>query len=782
MKKIKIAHFAAFAPNKTGQYATVKDLIKAERMVGIDAQFVATFIDKHKMAKSAGGKKDGWLKTIEPDWALKADILMRHSCIPPKYANAGIPIIMALHGRPESSFMIEYTGVMKCYQLIKDITEDPRYKAWINFWREHRFQHSFKVPKDKIYYVPAMVDLDEYNPEGVKAGFGRFSGSPNIIVADMWRHDLTPYNMLYAAAKFKKNCAPDTKVQVFGVPMKKAESVLQILRKANVLGNILQRANPMANIYRAGDILITPHNIATRVVRESLGCGLPIVAGSANPYTKFRADPRDINAFAKQIERCWKHIKGIPEETKKKARAIAEKEFNLEQAGKAALACCEDVLKNEITCFKPKGNFKQKEYVSYDHYLRHQKSKMRGEIKWLKKYNAFLRKSLVQRLSKLDFIKRGMSVLCLGARAGAEVQAFIDVGLFAVGIDIEPLVKRYVLKGDFQDLLFAPHSIDVVYTNSLDHAYNIKGVVTQIKKVLKPNGLFIVDLSAPRKIGDDKWASCQWDSNEDIVALFEKDGFKAVKKITIDSRCYDTKTTRRISTVDFTEQICFRAPEEHAPIIVTGYEESPLTRADIINSFAKKYGCKSYLEIGVGKGATYKNVKTMNRIGVDPNYECDYRMTSDEFFEKYSQKFDIIFIDALHLANQAYKDINNALKSLTSKGFILVHDCNPTHELLQKLPSKPELAGILEWCKDNKGNNAWTGDVWKAFVQFRMNRNDLTCYVIDADFGIGVLCKGSQKVFPEKKTIANLDYSFLEKNRKKLLDLRSPIEWIKQWV
>ena len=37
---MKIAHFAVFSPNLSGMYGSVRDLIIAERLQGIDAQFI----------------------------------------------------------------------------------------------------------------------------------------------------------------------------------------------------------------------------------------------------------------------------------------------------------------------------------------------------------------------------------------------------------------------------------------------------------------------------------------------------------------------------------------------------------------------------------------------------------------------------------------------------------------------------------------------------------------------------------------------------------------------
>ena len=47
-------------------------------------------------------------------------------------------------------------------------------------------------------------------------------------------------------------------------------------------------------------------------------------------------------------------------------------------------------------------------------------------------------------------------------------------------------------------------------------------------------------------------------------------------------------------------------------------------------------------------------------------------------------KFDLIFIDGLHLANQVQKDIENSLKFIKDEGFIVLHDCNPPSEYHQR--------------------------------------------------------------------------------------------------
>ena len=748
MKKIKVAHFAAFCPNVTGQYATVKDMIKAERKVGIDAQFIATSIDAKKQALSdAAGKKDGWLVTQNPAWTRGADIIVRHSCVPDKFANLGIPMVMALHGRPESTFIIEFVGLMKIYQLLSEVQKDPRYRGWITFWKEHEFFHKMKFKEDRLYYVPAMVDLDEYNPTGIKVNYKITNGTPNIIVADMWRHDMTPYTMLYAAAKFKEKYCPDAKVHVFGAPPNKTKVLMDLMRKKGVVGNVMGMAKPMCNVYRSGDFLITPHNIATRIVRESLACGLPIVAGTTNQFTKYRADPRDIDGFVEQMNDCWEHIKANPAQAKIDARNVAEEEFNMDIAGKALLESFEEILKKEECRWKSKGLIQQRQYDDYKHYQRHQISKMKSGFSPGKEYQERYRSSLSQRIKLYKNEHRlsaGKSVLCLGARDGTEVKAFIDQGFFAVGLDLLPKSPTLVLQADFQKIPYPDSSLDVVFTNCLDHAYDIDKMLKEIKRVLKPGGFFIADFGQASATKKDKWACCRWDTFTDIKTYIRNAGFS------VDA-------SQEFIDGYFTNSVCFRS-------------DGGIGRSGIINSYINRFGYTKYLEIGCGHSTdmfanTFDRVKCQEKTSVDPNHKSDYRMTSDEFFKQCDSKYDIIFIDGLHTAEQVLRDVDNSLKHLIPNGHILLHDCNPIEE-------------VVQFREPRHGNDVWCGDVWKAIAKIRMNRDDLSPHVIDRDFGIGVIYRGGQTVYHEDIPLKDLTWDYLEKNRVDLLQLREPEEWI----
>jgi hypothetical protein len=153
----------------------------------------------------------------------------------------------------------------------------------------------------------------------------------------------------------------------------------------------------------------------------------------------------------------------------------------------------------------------------------------------------------------------------------------------------------------------------------------------------------------------------------------------------------------------------------------------------------------TYLEIGVcDPSNNYNYINADIKYSVDPGYDfiknpVDFKMNSDEFFSKLDKneiltdniKFDVIFIDGLHLAEQVDRDIINSLKYIKDDGFIVLHDCNPPTEWHAR--------------EDNDYFNTpagayWNGSTWKAFVKWRFSNSVKTC-CIDSDFGIGVLSK-----------------------------------------
>lgn len=194
-----------------------------------------------------------------------------------------------------------------------------------------------------------------------------------------------------------------------------------------------------------------------------------------------------------------------------------------------------------------------------------------------------------------------------------------------------------------------------------------------------------------------------------------------------------------------------------------------MKRFDIINKLIQKNNYQSYLEIGVRGGGCFNRVVCKNKLGVDP--EPIYREeriileTSDEFFGKNSERFDIVFIDGLHIADQVWKDVNNSIKSLNKGGTIVLHDCNPNNELIQRVPRQSQ---------------TWTGDVWKAWVWSMVEFKDrFEMFVVDTDMGVGVMTVGSTDY--QEEVPKELTYDWLMFNRDEALNLIS-VEEFDRWT
>jgi len=197
-----------------------------------------------------------------------------------------------------------------------------------------------------------------------------------------------------------------------------------------------------------------------------------------------------------------------------------------------------------------------------------------------------------------------------------------------------------------------------------------------------------------------------------------------------------------------------------------------MTRTEIINSLISKYNYKSYLEIGVNTpsqpGYNWIGVAAEIKHGVDPNVDTTYRMTSDEFFEKHiSQKYDIIFVDGLHIFEQVYLDITNSLEHLNENGVIVVHDCNPVTEITQRRV---------------RVSDAWHGDVWKAIVKLRIENTNIEICTVDTDEGCAIIIKGTQELLKISEDVNVYEYSFLSDNRKEALNLISISEFIQKYL
>lgn len=207
---------------------------------------------------------------------------------------------------------------------------------------------------------------------------------------------------------------------------------------------------------------------------------------------------------------------------------------------------------------------------------------------------------------------------------------------------------------------------------------------------------------------------------------------------------------------------------------------------DIINR--KKF--TTYLEIGVFAGGVFFPVKAKRKIAVDPEFTFGkfkrtkkilknlsnlnasyYEMPSDDFFRDHASRLfqnkpiDLCLVDGMHEYQYALRDVENTLNFLQQDGVIIMHDCNPS--------SAAEAISFEEWKRNNYSGN-WNGDVWKTILHLRSLRKDICVFVLNVDYGLGIVCKRPPEnvLSFSADEINNMKFPDFEQNREHWLNLK----------
>lgn len=217
-----------------------------------------------------------------------------------------------------------------------------------------------------------------------------------------------------------------------------------------------------------------------------------------------------------------------------------------------------------------------------------------------------------------------------------------------------------------------------------------------------------------------------------------------------------------------------------------------MNRTEVIQSVMDKKNARTYLEIGVEAGINFFLLKAKRKIAVDPNFLFSqkhrikrtiqnpynffarfHQKTSDDYFADVKNKDqpDVVFIDGLHSYQQSLKDVNNALAIMNEEGVIIMHDCSPPHEAAAQPANSWNHAASMNlpgW------TNEWCGDVWKTICNLRSNRKDLRVFVLDCDYGLGIITRGKadDNLELSEQEIEKMTFDKLSENRQYLLNLK----------
>ncbi len=268
---MKVAHLTVVSPGQCGGlYETTRELVVGLRARGVDSRLVDPIGKYHP-----GGTDDRGATFADTKWAMNADVLVSHSGLGKELENSGKPVILCAHGRPLSSWLTEMSGSTKIYTHYRDRNKQDKCKAVVTFWPEHKPYLEVMFPDTPVKVVDASVDLNLWSPEGPKVEFDkRFT---NVVIADVWRNDVDPFVVLNAFALWARE-HKNAKLHLYALQDKKGPAALiKRIQDDGNMGSIKGLTKKLAPVYRGADLMITPHTIGTRTVREAMACGCPVV-------------------------------------------------------------------------------------------------------------------------------------------------------------------------------------------------------------------------------------------------------------------------------------------------------------------------------------------------------------------------------------------------------------------------------------------------------------------------------------------------------------------------
>jgi SAM-dependent methyltransferase len=207
-----------------------------------------------------------------------------------------------------------------------------------------------------------------------------------------------------------------------------------------------------------------------------------------------------------------------------------------------------------------------RDYSSYDEYVSHQTQKYAEMLKIKGGFTGSeileYRQRFYRRFRHLPpLLPPSAVVVCAGARQGTEVEVLRECGFVnAYGIDLNPGPDNpLVRKGDFMHMENPDGSVDLIYSNCLDHAYDLAGFFREHARVLKPDGYALYDFVPSGGTG--AFEAVEWESDDVLFGMLLRSFTTVVKLETEDHWKWVLVNGARKASQDTVTQLLREAKE-----------------------------------------------------------------------------------------------------------------------------------------------------------------------------------------------------------------------------
>ena len=329
---MKVAHLSLWAPRASGLYEATKDLIKYERKLGLESEFVESEV------KDPDPKQftDGWLTAKPWSWAQDADLLVMHRSLPNELAHKQ-PKVVVMHGPIEIMMMFEHSGETDNFNFNINMIWD--YDACVAITPQDYEIAQHYDEKERLRFIEDAVDLERYHPDGWQ---WEYQHHPAIVSADTIRLNKLPLHIILAMENLRKS-TPDARLNFFSIPLADVATWRNVFVRSRLRHNqsncelIQLMGTDVRPFVRGADISFNNnlHGIHSRAsVMEAMAMGIPVVAYcGGEDYTPYIARTWCLESIAETIERCWQDILARGREAvARECRAYAHEHFSMEKA------------------------------------------------------------------------------------------------------------------------------------------------------------------------------------------------------------------------------------------------------------------------------------------------------------------------------------------------------------------------------------------------------------------------------------------------------------------
>jgi hypothetical protein len=198
-----------------------------------------------------------------------------------------------------------------------------------------------------------------------------------------------------------------------------------------------------------------------------------------------------------------------------------------------------------------------------------------------------------------------------------------------------------------------------------------------------------------------------------------------------------------------------------------------ITRDAVLQGLLALYAAPRYLEIGVSKGLTFHRIEARRKVAVDPTFRFDveaarrenpeavyHEVASDAYFGTIiapDERFDVIYLDGLHTAEQTLRDLLNALPYLQPKGIIVLDDVKPNSHLAA-IADHRHFDRIRRYIGGT--DRSWMGDVYKVVFFIDSFLQQLSWRTVAENHGQAVVWRKRRPQVPERHISAVGSKSF----------------------